>query len=61
MARMVTTQIEDELIELARKALDFGDTVPVVAIVRRALILAIGDDAMPHVKKRGRPFASRRI
>lgn len=55
MALKVFAQIDSSLIEQAREALEFGEDVPVIAIVRKALIKAIGDDAMSHEVKRGRP------
>jgi hypothetical protein len=55
MAARVTTQIDSSLIEEARRALTLGDDVPAIAVVRKALIDAIGDDDMTHEVKRGRP------
>lgn len=53
---VVTTQIDPTLIEQAREALEFGEEIPAAAVVRQALIKAIGDDAMSYEVKLGRPF-----
>jgi hypothetical protein len=56
MADTIGVRIDTRLLDEARKALELGDDTVAVAIIRKALIKAIGDDAMPHEVKRGRPF-----
>jgi hypothetical protein len=58
MATRITTQVDTTLLERAREALSLGDDVPAIAIVRKALIEAIGDEQMTHEVKLGRPFKS---
>jgi hypothetical protein len=48
-------RVPGDLLEEARKALGLGDDIVAVAIVRKALIDAIGDDNMEYEVKRGRP------
>jgi hypothetical protein len=50
----VTAQIPSSLVERARTALDLGAELPAIAIVRKALINAIGDDAMSYEVPLGR-------
>jgi hypothetical protein len=54
MTERVTTQIESDLIERARIALDCGEGARKSVIVRTALIKAIGDETMNPVVPLGR-------
>lgn len=58
MAKVTFVRIPETLLEEARKALELGEDTMAVAIVRKALIQAIGDDTMPYTRKLGRPFKS---
>jgi hypothetical protein len=55
---LVHTKIDAALIERAREALSLDDTIPAGAIVRKALIDAIGDEHMNYIVKQGRPAKS---
>jgi hypothetical protein len=56
MADTINARVDTRLLDEARKALELGEDVVAVAIIRKALIKAIGDDAMSHEVKLGRPF-----
>jgi hypothetical protein len=59
MTVRITTQIESDLIERARVALDCGEGVRNTVIVRTALLKAIGDETMNPVLRTGpRPRSS---